>query len=122
MFGLFGSSELQNSSFNNALIAALGDSIRKNNRYPTESELLASIKNLVGNHKLTKGQINSIDVCVISTQMGFGDELRPLLIGMQKELPQGGRENYDRILELLARHAIITTDESLEFLRKLGIN
>jgi hypothetical protein len=45
MFG-FGKSEMQNTSFNNALIASIGESVRKNGRFPTEDELFSTISSL----------------------------------------------------------------------------
>lgn len=120
MFGLFGKQELENSTFNHALIVSLGESIRSRNRYPTEKELLEQILDLVGNKKITSSQINSIRACVVSCQMSFGDELRPLLNGLRVEIPQGGRSYYDKIIRLLATHIIITTDEALAFMQQHG--
>ena len=47
MFGLFGKGELENGSFNNALIASISESVRKNGRFPTEDELFSTMSGLI---------------------------------------------------------------------------
>jgi len=122
MFGLFGKQELENGTFNNTLIASLGESVRRESRLPTEEELLDLIASLIGNKKLTASQVNSARLCAVTCEMeSFGDEIRPLIKEFQKELPQGGHENYDKIIELLSRRAIIVTDEQIAFAKQYGL-
>jgi hypothetical protein len=123
MFGLFGKNEMQNTSFNNALIASIGESVRKNGRFPTEDELFSTINSLAKAQKLSQSQVNSVRSCALelNTFSWSETELLPLIKGMQKELPNGGRENYDKIIELLTKHAIITSDEALDFMKQYGL-
>lgn len=121
MFGLFGKKELENSTFNNVLIASLGESLRQKNRSPTEQELLKQVTDLIGNKKLTPGQINSIQLCAFLCQTSAWDELSPLLRGLHIEIPQGGRSYYDKIIKALASRAIIITDEGMAFLNQHGL-
>jgi hypothetical protein len=124
MFGLFGKSEMQNTSFNNALIASIGESVRKNGRFPTEDELFSTIGSLAKGQKLSQSQVNSVRSCALEiNNFSWAEtELMPLIRGMQKEMPTGGRVNYDKIIDILSRHVIITTDEALEFMKKYGLN
>jgi len=39
MFGLFEKKDLENDSFNNMLITALAESVRKNGNLPTEAQI-----------------------------------------------------------------------------------
>ena len=90
MFGLFGKKELENSTFNSALIASISDSVRKSGRFPTESELITAVTDLTKSHKITSAQINSIRTCALSIN-GFSwaeNELMPLIRKMQKEYLQ----------------------------------
>ena len=122
MFG-FGKSEMQNTSFNNALIASIGDSVRKNGRFPTEDELFSTINSLAKGQKMTQSQVNSVRSCALSLN-GFEwpqAELMPLFKGMQKEMPTGGRVNYDKIIDILSRHGIIMTDDALDFMKQYGL-
>jgi hypothetical protein len=123
MFGLFGKSEMENSTFNNALIASISDGVRKTGKFPTESQLFATIEDLAKGKKLAQSQISCIRACALELN-SFSwpkSELMPLIIKMQKEMPLGGRESYDKILELLGTHAIIVTDDAYEFMKKYGM-
>ena len=123
MFGLFGNSEMQNTSFNNALIVSIGESVRKNGRFPTEDELFSTISSLAKGQKLSQSQVNSVRSCALEiNNFSWAEtELMPLIMGMQKEIPTGGRVNYDKIIDILSRHGTITTDEELEFMKKFGL-
>jgi hypothetical protein len=123
VFGLFGKPDLENSSFNNALIACLSDSVRRSGRFPSDGELIGAITELVKNRKLTPSQINSIRACALEiNSFSWGEsELKPLIKKMQMEMPVGGRESYDKIIKLLSSHALIVTDEALEFMSKYGL-
>ena len=122
MFG-FGKSEMQNTSFNNALIASIGDSVRKNGRFPTEDELFSTINSLAKDQKMTQSQVNSVRACALEiNNFSWAEtELMPLIKGMHKELPTGGRVNYDKIVALLSTHVIIMTDDALDFMKQYGL-
>ena len=108
MFG-FGKSEMQNTSFNNALIASIGESVRNSGRFPTEDELFSTISSLTKGQKMTQSQVNSARSCALSLN-GFEwpqTELMPLFKGMQKEMPTGGRVNYDMELSCPMMHLIL---------------
>jgi hypothetical protein len=123
MFGLFGKPDLENSTFNNALIACLSDSVRRNGRFPSDAELFGSIADLVKNRKITQSQVNSIRACALEiNSFSWGEsELKPLIVKMQAEMPVGRRESYDKIVDLLSRYGLIMTDEALEFMSKYGL-
>jgi hypothetical protein len=123
MFGLFGKPDLENSNFNNALIVCLGDSVWRTGDYPTEEELLGSVTRIIKNRKLTQSQVSAIRACALSVNsFSWGKaELKPLILKMQDEVRIGGRDSYDKILELLARRAIILTDDGSDFLSKHGL-
>lgn len=111
MFGLFGKKELENESFNNLLIATLGELVRKQNRLPnSDSEYFGVMEPILNkkNAKLTQQQIRSIRSCSISMQMGLGDEILPLVEKMNKEVPSGIMTAKGEIYEELCRHAIIS--------------
>ena len=122
MFG-FGKSEMQNTSFNNALIASIGESVRKSGRFPTEDELFSTINSLAKGQKMTQSQVNSVRSCAleINSFSWAETELMPLIKGMHKELPTGGRVNYDKIVALLSTHVIIMTDDALDFMKQYGL-
>lgn len=122
MFG-FGKSEMQNTSFNNALIASIGESVRKSGRFPTEDELFSTINSLAKGQKMTQSQVNSVRSCVleINSFSWAETELMPLIKAMHKELPTGGRVNYDKIVALLSTHVIIMTDDALDFMKQYGL-
>ena len=122
MFG-FGKSEMQNTSFNNALIASIGDSVRKNGRFPTEDELFSTINSLAKDQKMTQSQVNSVRACALEiNNFSWAEtELMPLIKGMHKELPTGGRVSYDKIIDILSTHAIIMTDDALDFMKQYGL-
>jgi hypothetical protein len=122
MFG-FGKSEMGNTTFNNALIVSIGESVRKGGRFPTEDELFSTIGSLVKDQKMTQSQVNSVRACALSLN-GFEwpqTELMPLFKGMQKEMPTGGRVNYDKIIDILSRHGIIMSDKALDFMKQYGL-
>lgn len=123
MFGLFGKSEMENSTFNNALIASISDGVRKTGKFPTESQLFSTIEDLAKGKKLAQSQISCIRACALELNSFTWpqSELMPLILKMQKEMPLGGRESYDKILELLGTHAIIVSDEAYEFMKKYGM-
>jgi len=122
MFG-FGKSEMENTSFNNALIASIGESVRKNGRFPTEDELFSTISSLTKGQKMTQSQVNSVRACALELNSFSwpATELMPLVRAMQKEMPTGGRVNYDKIISLLSTHAIIVSDDALDFMKKYGL-
>ena len=123
MFGLFGKSELENGSFNNALIASISESVRKNGRFPTEDELFSTMSGLIKGKKLSQNQDNSIRLCALELN-SFSwpeSELMPLVKGMQQEMPMGGRINYDKIVEILSTHMIIISDDALDFMKQYGL-
>ena len=122
MFG-FGKSEMQNTSFNNALIASIGDSVRKNGRFPTEDELFSTISSLTKDQKMTQSQVNSVRACALEiNNFSWAEtELMPLIKDMHKELPTVGRVNYDKIVALLSTHVIIVTDDALDFMKQFDL-
>ena len=122
MFG-FGKSEMQNTSFNNALIASIGESVRKNGRFPTEDELFSTITSLAKGQKMSQSQVNSVRACALEiNNFSWAEtELMPLIKDMHKELPTGGRVNYDKIVALLSTHVIIVTDDALDFMKQFDL-
>jgi hypothetical protein len=123
MFGLFGKGELENSTFNNALIASISDGVRKNGRFPTEAQLFTSINGLAKGKKLSQSQVNSIRACSLELS-NFSwpeSELMPLIKGMQQEMSNGGRISYDKICVLLSTYGIIFSDDALNFLKQYGV-
>ena len=121
MFGLFGKKTLENSSFNNMLIAALGEAVGKSGRLPTEGELTQSMTSLLTTAKasLNENQINSIRACAItSTMSSFSDELVPLLKQFKKEMPRGEIYAYNKIKEFLITYTVIFDDDVMGFLKK----
>lgn len=123
MFGLFGKPDLENASFNNALIASLSDSVRRSGRFPSDGELISSITDLVKSRKITQSQVSSIRACALAiNSFSWGEsELKPLIVKMQAEMPVGRRESYDKIVDLLSSYGIVMTDEALEFMSKYGL-
>ena len=123
MFGLFGKSELENGSFNNALIASISESVRKNGRFPTEDELFSTMSGLIKGKKISQNQDNSIRLCALELKMFSWpeSELMPLIKGMQQEMPTGGRVNYDKIVNLLSTHTVIVSDDALDFMKQYGL-
>lgn len=120
MFGFFEKKAIDNNKFNSMVIATLGETTRTLNRIPTENEFYNSFHNLL---KLSKGninqsQFNSIQLCGVSLQMGFGDELLPLLRQLNVEIPQGGRVSYDKIFKMMCSHGILFDEHALDFLKK----
>jgi hypothetical protein len=122
MFG-FGKSEMQNTSFNNALIASIGDSVRKNERFPTEDELFSTITSLAKGQKMSQSQVNSVRACALEiNNFSWAEtELMPLIKGMNKELRTGVRVNYDKIVALLITHTVIISDDALDFMKQYGL-
>ena len=124
MFGLFGKKDLENDSFNNMLITALAESVRKNGNLPTEAQIFKTCEELLEkrNAKLTSQQINSIRCSVILFKMSSpADELLPLLKKFIEEIPRGGRGAYDQIFNLLSRHGIVIDDAALDFMKQYGL-
>jgi hypothetical protein len=124
MFGLFGKKELENSSFNNLLITALVECIRRHGRIPSEHDLSVVADELCDklNRKFNISQAKSMKLCASLLQFeSTQSELIPLLRGVQKELPNGGRKSYDATLDFLARHGLIIDDSSIEFMKKYGL-
>jgi hypothetical protein len=123
VFGLFGKEELPNGTFNNALIAAISDSVRQTGKFPSESALLSAVNDITKNKKITPNQVNAIRCCALEiNSFSWGEsELMPLIKKMQTEIPRGGRESYDKVVQLFAQYGIITTDEGIDFMKKYGL-
>jgi len=120
MFGFFEKKAIDNNKFNSMVIATLGETTRTLNRIPTEDEFYKSFQNLLSLSKgnISPSQFNSIKLCGITLQMGFGDELLPLLRQLNIEVPKGGRASYDKIFDLMCRHGILFDEHALDFLKK----
>ena len=121
MFG-FGKSEMGNTTFNNALIVSISESVRKNGRFPTEDELFSTIGSLVKDQKMVQSQVNSVRACALTLNSFSWPEsdLMPLIKAMQKEMPTGSRVSYDKIVDLLTKHIIISSDAALDFMKQYG--
>lgn len=121
--GLFGKKYLENSSFNNALVVALSESVKRWGRMPKEGEIIAIFHELVKDKKLTDAQARSIRACASLLQMQSAcEEMILLVTNFRKEMPQGQSESYNKIIDFLSRNGIIINDDSAEFLRKLGLD
>jgi hypothetical protein len=124
MFGMFGKKELENSSFNNILITSLVESVRRHGRLPDADELIGYVNDLsakVGK-KLSISQIGSLRGCAATFKLeSTQSEIIPLLRGIQKEIPVGGRKSYDATFQLLSRYGLIMDDSSIEFMKKYGL-
>ena len=124
MFGLFGKKDLENDSFNNMLITALAESVRKHGNLPTEAQIFKTCEELLDkrNAKLTAQQINSIRCSGLLFNMSSpADELIPLLKKFIDEMPRGGRSAFDQIFTLLSRHGIVIDDAALDFMKQFGL-
>jgi hypothetical protein len=120
MFGFFEKKAIDNNKFNSMVIATLGETTRKLNRIPKEDEFYKAFNDLLSLSKgnISQAQFNAIKSCGISLQMGFGDELLPLLRQLNVEIPKGGRASYDKIFDLMCRHGILFDEHALDFLKK----
>ena len=120
MFGFFEQKAIDNNKFNSMVIATLGETTRTLNRIPTEDEFYKSFKDLLGKSKgkISQPQFTAIQSCAISLQMGFGQELLPLLRQLNIEIPKGGRISYDKIFNLMCSHGILFDEHALVFLKK----
>lgn len=113
MFGLFGKKAASNSSFNNMLVSALGESIRKNNAMPNEEQLFALIESLLKlrNLKLSGQQINNVRACASMLSLGSGaSDFIPLLTKFNEQMPRGEITAFEQIISLLERRFIISSD------------
>ena len=120
MFGFFEKKAIDNNKFNSMVIATLGETTRTLNRIPTEDEFYKSFQNLLSESKgnISAAQFNSIKLCALSLQMGFGDELLPMLRQLNFEIPRGERTSYDKIFRLMCSRAILVDEHALDFLKK----
>lgn len=121
MFGFFDKKTLENSSFNNMLVAALSETVGKSGRLPSEGELMQTMDGLLKTAKasLNESQINSIRVCALTSRMGnFSDELIPLLRQFRNEMPRGEIFAYKKIIDFLNSRLITTDEHAMDFLKK----
>jgi hypothetical protein len=117
MFGLFGKKEAPNSSFNNFLVASIGEIARKGGQLPSEESFLNSVEKLASGQgmRLSPQQINSVRLCRMLLEMGVGEEILQLARKMIAEIPKGNVQSADALKNLLTSHAVIVGDEALEF-------
>lgn len=120
MFGFFEKKAIDNNKFNNMVIATLGETTRVLGRKPTEDEFYKFFNNLLSVEKsnISQSQFNSIKLCGISLQMGFGDQLLPMLKKLNTEITRGERTSYDEIFKLMCSHGILFDESALDFLKK----
>jgi hypothetical protein len=120
MFGFFEKKAIDNNQFNNLVIAALGEVVGNLGRIPTENEFYACLNNLFEskNVNISQSQFNSVKMCGISLQMGFGDEVLPLIKQLNAEIPRGERISHDKILKLMCGRAILVSDSALDLFNK----
>ena len=120
MFGFFEKKAVDNNEFNKMVIAALGETVTNLRRIPTENEFYSSFNHLLESKKgnISPAQFNSIKLCALSLQMGFGDEVLPLIKQLNIEAPQGIHISYEKIFEQLCMRAILVSEDSLEFMKK----
>lgn len=117
MFGF--KKTLENQSFNNILICAIGETIRTSGRLPTEAELFLSIDKLLKfkNGKLSQEQFSIAKSCALEFEMfGWPSELlipeyKKFFVEFPKELT-----SYNKIAEILCIHALLYDDNALDFL------
>ena len=72
---------------------------------------------------MTQSQVNSVRACALEiNNFSWAEtELMPLIKGMHKEMPTGGRVSYDKIVALLTTHVIIMSDDALDFMKQYGL-
>lgn len=118
MFGLFGKKELENNSFNDMLIAALGELVRRKNSKPSEDYLLEIVNGLASKqgYKLNQQQQGAVRLCAITMHMGVGDDIYVLAGKMILELPMGVMHGHKALSQLLMTHGVIYDDTALDFL------
>jgi hypothetical protein len=122
MFGIFGKKEPPNESFNNLVIASLGELARSKIMSPTEDQFLKIVVNIAStqNFKLSVQQINAVKICAISMNMSVGDEIYILASKMIIEMPYGKVAGYENLKDLLMTHGILQSDEAINFAKNLA--
>ena len=120
MFGLFGKKEAPNGTFNNLLVASIGEIVRRGGVLPTEQSFLESVQELALGQgmKLSPQQINSVRACRMLLNMSPGEEILRLARKMIAEIPKGEIQSSNELKKLLERNAIIVGDDALEFFGK----
>ncbi len=118
MFGLFGKKDMENSTFNNVLIASLGELVRRKNSKPSEEYLLEIVTDLANKqgYKLNQQQVGAVRSCAMTLKMSVGDEIYVLAGKMILELPLGVNHGYKALSQLLVTHCIIYDEAALDFL------
>lgn len=108
MFGF--KKTLENQSFNNILICAIGETIRASGRMPTEAELFLSTDDLLKfkNAKLSQEQFQLLKSCALEFKaFGWPSELlipeyKKFFVEFPEELT-----SYNKIVDVLRRHCLL---------------
>ena len=110
---------LENSDFNNVVICAIGETVRRSGRLPTESELFLNIDELLKrkNNKLSPEQCKSVVNCAYEFSLlswpskELIPEYKKFLVEFPIELT-----SYNNIFKILCMHALLYDDNALDFL------
>jgi hypothetical protein len=121
MFGLFGKKIVENDTFNNMLISAFSDTVKRTGRMPNEDEMFESFERLLSSKgaKLNQQQVGAIELCALTLKMGdLAATLLPLVQRLSIEIPRGERKAYDEITTVLKRNGLIIDEADLQFLKR----
>ena len=117
MFG-FGKKEAPNETFNNILIASIGESIRQGVRKPSGDLLLQQVSTFANSqgYKINQSQANSIRACATVLSMSTGEKIVELANKMNSEMPRGEIQSYNELKKVLEKSLVISNDAALNFI------